>query len=212
MRLRLLLVAFTLVVCGISPALAQPADPVGPFAVDVRGLTTGLPTASGWVPAVPEGTVVPSRGYGLDFGIHVYPFQLGPARVGFGGALTFARGTAPTDTVEGREEVVTRSSTLAPQISFNFGHRQGWSHLSFGYGLAKVTSDASGGLLAPVTADPGWGGAFNFGGGARWFLSEHFGVGFDVRWHKLGSRDATATSAAVPRTTLFQIAVGVTVH
>jgi hypothetical protein len=211
MRIRRLLAAIALLVCSALPALAQSSDPVGPFVVDARGLMASLPTAEGWVPALPAGTIVASRGFGLDLGAHAYPLRLGPARIGVGGALTFARGTGTTGTVEGTQEVITRSGTLAPQFSFNFGHRQGWSHLSFGYGLAKVSSDASGGELA-ATSDSGWVGAINFGGGARWFISEHIGVGFDARWHKLGSRDATATSPAAPRTTLFHLAVGISVH
>lgn len=201
-----------MLVCHASGATAQPSEPVGPFVIDARGLMASLPTSEGWVPTLPTGAIVPSRGYGLDLGAHVYPVRWGPARIGFGAALTYARGTSTTNTVEGSAEVITRTSTLAPQISFNFGHRLGWSHLSFGYGEAKVSSEAGGGGLSPLTADSGWGGAINFGGGARWFVSDHFGVGFEARWHKLGSRDGTTTSLAAVRTTLFHLAVGVSVH
>jgi hypothetical protein len=201
-----------LIVCAATPAAAQSPDPVGPFVVDMRGLMAGLPTTVGWVPTLPAGTIVPAKGYGFDIAAHAYPLQWGPARVGVGAALTFARGTATTDTVEGSSEVVTRSTTLAPQISFNFGHRLGWSHLSFGYGAAKVSSDVTGALQPSATADSGWGGAINFGGGARWFVTEHVGVGFDARWHRLGSRDASATSAAAPRATLFHLGVGIAIH
>jgi len=178
MRRLILFAAMALLACGATSVQAQPAEPVGPFAVDARGLMAGLPTIEGWVPALPAGSIVASRGYGFDLGAHVYP----------------------------------RSGTLAPQISFNFGHRDGWSHISFGYGLGKVSSEASGGGLTPTTVDQGWGGAINFGGGARWFITRHLGVGFDARWHKLGSREATATSPAAIRTTLFQLGVGVTIH
>jgi hypothetical protein len=204
--------AFLLIVCPVTAAVAQPSEPVGPFVADVRGLMAGLPTTVGWVPTLPAGTIVPSKGYGLDIGAHVYPLQWGPARVGFGAALTFARGTGTNDAVEGSSEVVTRSNTLAPQISFNFGRRLGWSHLSFGYGAAKVASEVSGGIQSASTVEAGWGGAINFGGGARWFLTEHVGVGFEARWHRLGARDASATSVEAPRTTLFHLAVGVSVH
>ena len=66
--------------------------------------------------------------------------------------------------------------------------------------------------MLAATADSGWMGALNFGGGARWFISEHVGFGFDVRWHRLGGRDASGTSVAVPGTTLFHVGVGVSVH
>lgn len=208
---RLLLASWMLLLCAGS-AYAQAKEPVGPFVVDVRGLMAGLPTAEGWLPTLPTGTIVPSRGYGLDIGAHVYPLQWGPTRVGFGGAYTIARGTA-TATVEGTPDVTTRTGTVAPQVSLNFGHRLGWSHLSMGYGVAKVSSDSTAvGLEPAATVDSGWGGALNFGGGARWFITEHLGVGFEARWHLLSSRDASATSAGAPSTTLFHLAVGVSLQ
>ena len=203
-----------LLLCGAAgPVSAQAQDPVGPFVVDVRGVMAGLPTSEGWAPALPAGTVIPSRGFGLEGGAHVYPVQWGPVRLGFGAAVTFARGKAATETVEGTPEVITRSSTFAPQLSFNFGHRLGWSYLSAGYGAAKVSSESTAiGLQPATTFDPGWGGAMSFGGGARWFLTDHLGFGFEARWHVLGSRQASAASAAAPRATLFHLAVGISVH
>lgn len=204
--------AFWILLLGAGSVSAQTKEPVGPFVVDARGVMAGLPTTEGWLPTLPTGTVVPSRGFGLDVGAHVYPLQWGPARLGFGGAFTLARGTASA-TVEGTPDVTTRSSTLAPQVSFNFGHRQGWSHLSVGYGAAKLSSESTAvGELAAASVDRGWGGALNVGGGARWFLSEHLGVGFEARWHRLSGRDASGTSAAAPRTTLFHLSVGVSLH
>ena len=201
-----------MVLLGAGPALAQTKEPVGSFVVDARGVMAGLPTTEGWLPTLPTGTVVPSRGFGLDVGGHVYPLQWGPARLGFGGAFTLAQGTASA-TVEGTPDVTTRSSTVAPQVSFNFGHRQGWSHLSIGYGAAKVSSESTAvGEVAAASVDHGWGGAMNVGGGARWFLTEHLGVGFEARWHRLSGRDASGTSAAAPRTTLFHLSVGVSLH
>ena len=193
-------------------AFAQAPDPVGPYVIDARGLMAGLPTQEGWVPTLPAGTVVPSRGFGLEGGGHVYPVRWGLVRLGFGAALTFARGTA-TATVEGTPDVVTRSTTFAPQLSFNFGHRLGWSYLSAGYGAAKVVSEAAAVGTAPATTqDAGWGGAMNIGGGARWFVNERFGVGFEARWHLMSSRLDSAASLAAPRATLFHLAVGLSIH
>jgi hypothetical protein len=197
---------------GASQAFAQAPEPVGPYVVDFRGHMAGLPIEVGWVPVLPTGTVVPSRGFGLEGGGHVFPVSMGPARIGFGAALTVARGTASA-TVEGTPDVVTKSTTLAPQLSFNFGHRLGWSYLSAGYGAAKVVSESSNvGSLPGVTADSGWGGALNIGGGARWFLTERVGVSFEARWHLLSARDAPATSVAPGGTTLFHLAVGLSIR
>lgn len=195
-----------------APAFAQASDPVGPYVIDVRGLMAGLPTQQGWLPVLPAETSVPSRGFGLEGGAHVYPVRWGKVQVGFGAALTYARGTA-TATAEGTPDIVTKSTTFAPQMSFNFGHRLGWSHLSAGYGAAKVVGESTAVAAQPAaTQDSGWGGAINFGGGARWFIGEHFGVGFEARWHLVSSRAATATAVGAPRATLFHLAVGVSVH
>lgn len=207
-----ILCAVVLLLVWAGRAFAQAPDPVGPFVIDVRGLMAGLPTQQGWVPLLPADTSVPSRGFGLEGGGHVYPVRWGPVQVGFGAALTVARGTA-TATIEGTPDIVTRSTTFAPQMSFNFGHRLGWSHLSVGYGAAKVVSESAAVAgQAATTQDSGWGGAINFGGGARWFIADHIGVGFEARWHLLSSRTGAATTLAAPRATLFHLAVGLSVH
>jgi hypothetical protein len=209
MRLLWCLVVITF---GTGPAFAQTADPVGPFVIDARGLMAGLPTQQGWVPPLPGETSVPSRGFGLEAGGHVYPVRWGGVQLGFGAALTLARGTA-TATVEGTPDIVTRSTTFAPQVSFNFGHRLGWSHLSAGYGAAKIVSESTAVDAQPAgIQDSGWGGAINFGGGARWFVTDHVGFGFEARWHLLSSRTATASTLAAPRATLFHLAVGLSIH
>lgn len=195
-----------------SPAFAQTSDPAGPYVIDVRGLMAGLPTQQGWLPVLPADTSVPSRGFGLEAGGHVYPLRLGAVQLGFGAAMTFARGTA-TATAEGAPDIVTKSTTFAPQVSFNFGHRLGWSHLSAGYGAAKIVGESTAVPTQPAAIqDSGWGGAINFGGGARWFIGDHFGVGFEARWHLLSSRAATAPTVAAPRATLFHLAVGLSIH
>jgi hypothetical protein len=210
--MRRLVLALCLVTLVATAAQAQPSEPVGPFVIDVRGLMAGLPTDAGWIPALPQGTIVPSRGFGLEGGAHVYPVQWGPVRLGLGAALTMARGTAKA-TATGTPDVVTKTTTFAPQLSFNFGHRQGFSYLSAGYGAAKVASDATAvGTTPALTSDSGWSGAMNIGGGARWFISEHFGVGFEARWHRLSAQDAVGGRLAAPRATLFHLAVGISVH
>lgn len=200
-----------LAVCATSAA-AQPPDPVGPFVVDARGIMNGLPTTAGWTPTLPTDSVVPSRGFGLEGGGHVHLTKLGAATVGVGATYAWARGTA-APLVDTAPEVQTRVTMLTPQLSFNFGHRLGWSYLSAGYGAVKVVSESAAITGVPAaTADSGWSGAINFGGGARWFITDHLGVGFDARWHRLGSREATATTPAAARATMFRLAVGISVQ
>jgi hypothetical protein len=143
--------------------------PPGPiFVVDVRGATSGIPTSSGLYPTVPEGSSVPSRGFGYDVGGHVYLFNLGAARVGLGVSVIGVRGTAT--------DATATMNVLAPQISFNFGTSDGWSYLSVGAGTARVNAEATGASSA-----------INAGGGARWFIKRHIGVGFDLRLHRIAA-------------------------
>ena len=147
-----------------SPVEAQSLTPgrPGPFVIDVRGATSGIPASPGLYPDLGDQFVVPSRGFGLDIGGHVYLFDLGPARLGIGVNYIHVRGTAP----DGNATL----QTIAPQLSFNFGTSDGWSYVSVGAGPAKVNAVESASSSA-----------INAGGGARWFLNRHVAVGFDVR-------------------------------
>ena len=85
-----------------APASAQglPAAPPGPFAIDVRGTTIGMPQAFGFYPEMPSETLVPARGFGLDAGAHVYFGRLGPGRLGVGANIVEARGTTGSTGVD----------------------------------------------------------------------------------------------------------------
>jgi hypothetical protein len=157
--------------------------PPGPYVIDVRGVTTGIPAAPGLYPDLDGSFVVPARGFGGDVGAHVYPFGLGPSRVGIGVNFIHVRGSAT--------DANTIVQIVAPQISFNFGTSNGWSYLSAGVGPARVEAGAT----ASVSA-------VNAGGGARWFLNQHVAVGFDVRVYRLAADgdvmpSATTLSASV---------------
>jgi hypothetical protein len=152
----------------------------------------------------------------------VYTFPIGPARLGFGVDLMRARGTARTDasaveTTSTSTSTATATSTfdaamtvttIAPQLSFNFGTHEGWSYLSGGYGISTTHAE--------VNIPDSFGGesgsrdrrtpALNFGGGARWFLQEHLAVGFDVRFHRLLAKNA------VPTTQMVGLSVGVSLR
>ncbi|MGE0461445.1 MAG: hypothetical protein AB7Q16_08755 [Vicinamibacterales bacterium] len=210
--MRALSLVFLLLAVCAPPAAAQPKDPIGPFVVDLRGVVLGLPTSAGWTPSLPADAVVPSRGFGLEGGAHAHLKKLGAATFGVGATYSWARGTASALT-ESVPDVTTRATMFSPQLSFNFGHRLGWSYLSAGYGGVKVVSESAAMTGVPAAAaDSGWVGAINFGGGARWFISERLGIGFDARWHRLSSRDATANAPAAARATMFRLAMGISVQ
>jgi len=77
---------------------------------------------------------------------------------------------------------------LTPQISFNFGTRNGWSYISAGAGRTAIVAKTTGAITGRREAEPVT--AVNVGGGARWFIKTHFGVGFDIRFHMVGSGTA----------------------
>ena len=210
-------------VVTLAPAsigFAQQAKQPLPIAVvDVRAASVGLPTAEGWTPPVPDGTLIPGRNYGLDAGAHVYVLRGRRVALGFGAALVIAGGTtSPPEAPAGSTpntapEVSTRVRMLAPQFSINFGHRFGWSYLSAGLGLARVSSDVSRALTpaSPTAVEFGWSQSINYGGGARWFINEHIAVNLDLRWHTLPSMAATATQPATRRDSLVVAGGGISI-
>ena len=201
-----------------STSLAQQKERIAPFVADLRLTSSSLPSEAGWTPTVPTGTVAPTRGLGVELGAHVNVIRLRAIAIGVGGTWLVARSTAsppePTGTPATPTQipaVTTRVSAFAPQVSLNFGHSLGWSYLSVGLGRTKVESEAvlAGTDFTPRVSD--WVKTLNYGGGARWFLNDHFGVGFDLRWHKISIVPATATHPGAPRASLFAIGAGVVV-
>ena len=207
-------------VIGLSSAsaFAQAKEPIARFVVDARGASAGLPTEPGWTPVVPADTQLPSRALGFDLGAHVFPIRIKSAAIGIGATWGLARGrTKPPEIPPGTTtpivqspEVTTRTTSLAPQVSLNFGHSLGWSYLSAGLGQTRVESEARAvtGTIQYTPRDSGWTKTINFGGGARWFVNDHIGVSFDLRWHKLSIVAASNTHPGAPRASLFTAAVG----
>jgi hypothetical protein len=136
-----------------SPAAAQDdaPGPPGPFVVDVRGAFSSLSTDRRLSALLPSAANPPTRGLGLDIGVHVYPVSIGPARVGFGAAIVRAAGerapvegraaTSSTSAVAALPGVSTTFTALVPQVSLNFGSDSGWSYLSAGVGRSSVRNE-----------------------------------------------------------------------
>ena len=204
--------AIVLAIAVLTPAAssAQVSAP-GPYVIDLRGAMSGAPGSASFYPPVPTAIRVPQRAFGFGGGAHLYRFRIGAARLGFGIDLMRARGTARTDTSQvetasttdaaatGTFDAAMTVTTIAPQLSFNFGTHDGWSYLSGGYGASTTHAEVS----VPASFG-GEGGsrnrrtsALNFGGGARWFLREHLAVGFDVRFHRLLARNGVPSTQSV---------------
>ena len=219
--------------CSGVPAAAQIAapGPPGPFVVDVRGAIAGIPRDAAIFPAVPAGTETPSHGTGIVVGAHIYPLRLGPMRIGIGASAVRLRATASpappdsesestssaTSTVATAPDVDATFTTIAPELSLNFGSAQGWSYIRAGAGRATLTTGTSafGGGQSGISAtgaqvlDGGRRSSVNVGGGARWFTSAHLAFSFDVRVHIVSGGVAGESGQAVPRVTIFVASAGV---
>jgi hypothetical protein len=184
---------------GISPG------PPGPFVVDIRGATIGLPQAAGFYPVLPQETAVPARGFGLETGAHVYFLQLGPGRLGAGASLLYLRGTA--------DGVSMTARLVAPQVSINFGTSNGWSYISGGAGAGhlrgRLNGDDGG---AGVSRSSGGRMTINVGGGARWFVSRHIGIGFDLRAHRIAGDAGSPGEIGTPAAFVASASVGLSLR
>jgi hypothetical protein len=171
---------------------------------DVRATTTGVPSEIGFYPTLPFDVLVPARAFGADLGAHVYAGRLGPGRLGFGGSVILARATQA-------ESVVMRALLVAPQVSLNFGSPRGWSYVSGGAGVSRMTGRFRDGDGVTTERSSGTLSAINFGGGARWFISSRLAFTFDLRLHRIGGTtgsDGVSTSTA----TLGSASVGLSVR
>ena len=196
------------VVIATAQAAAQTTMPPGPWALDVRGVTSPVPTDAAFYPPL-AATSVPSRGFGADFGAHVYLWNVKLARIGVGANFVVVRSAvrAPVSATEGEtadapatQRVTLNMRMLAPQVSANFGTRDGWSYLSAGVGIASVATEAAD--VMPGENESGRLRAVNFGGGARWFITERLAFAFDVRAHRL------AAGSGSPKTSVLAVGAG----
>ena len=181
-----------LVAASVASAQVEPGPP-GPWVVDLRGVTVPLPSDSRFLPGLASGTVVPGRAFGFDVGARWFGKALGPARIAVGVDATWARGT----TVESRTSprVLETFVRVTPDVSFNFGTRNGWSYLSLGGGVARVAGRIERAGVTTALESSGAVPEVHGGAGARWFMSDHLAVGFDLRLHQLFAGSHTPPSS-----------------
>jgi hypothetical protein len=198
--LRSALYAIAAVVALAPGAAAQEREkePIGRFVADVRVALPRFPDDAPTATALGvTAEHLPSRGLGLAAGVHIYPVRLGRVALGLGGEWVISRGTRTLDPeTEGAVSgppVRTGFSALSPQVSLNFGGRNGWSYLSGGIGWAGFTTELE---AAPVADASGRTRAINYGGGARWFAQEHLAFTFDLRFYRINPQDAGALRPA----------------
>lgn len=190
--------------------------PIARFVADARGVMANFkkPPALGTALGVDAEQNFPGRGFGLVAGAHVYPLRRKAFALGIGGeVLLRAQGsvTAPPTTEDGPDgpTVTTRMSAISPQVSMNFGRRDGYSYISGGIGSAKLVFERKD---APYADDDESVQTINYGGGARWFAKKHLAFSLDVRFYAIRPQDATAARPAVPRMTVMVLSAGVSVR
>ncbi len=208
-----LAVVMTMAILATGALAQEPEkEPIGRFAIDARVALPRFPEDAATAAALSVTTEnLPSRGLGVATGVNFYPVRLGKVAIGVGGEwLIFSRGRKTLDPeTEGAASgptVTTRFSVLSPQVSLNFGGRDGWSYVSGGIGWAAFTTELE---ASPVADAVGHTRATNFGGGARWFAKEHLAFTFDLRFYRINPQNAAAGRPAYDGRRMMVFSVGV---
>jgi hypothetical protein len=207
-----------IVLVGARPARAQDPPPRIPwFVVDLHGSVPRFPSDD---PVLAESrgmpaTELPGRGLGVQVGVHLYPLRWRAVTFGLGGELAASRARktpqASSETLLFSEE---RYTSIAPQLSFNFGNGNGWSYLSGGIGQSMWSLVPAG--LVSTAQDSERLKTINYGGGARWFIKSHVAFSFDVRLYAINPglpfvRADGKQLPGSPRTTLMVIGAGMSI-
>jgi hypothetical protein len=192
-----------------SPAAAQAPSRPGPWTLDFRGVTSPVPEDQAFYPRLDPSARIPERGFGIDAGAHVYVLNVGMSRLGLGAQFINVRAvTEPlvssTTTGTGTPAAAGQSVQLdlriiTPQVSFNFGSREGWSYVSGGIGTTEVVTKTAGVITGRRESERLR--SLNVGGGARWFLKPHLAVGFDLRLHRIPEGSAGQIEETPPPAT-----------
>ena len=191
-----------------SNALAQQREPIGRFVADLRGSfvpykqNVDLAFAHGYDPRV-----TPSVGVGFEAGGHFYFFRWRVITFGIGASYHGSLGDRSAGENDPDPDGPTLRKTFtafAPQLSFNFGGRDGWSYISAGPGTSRFS-------LFPLNQDRAVqrrANTLNYGGGARWFVKEHLAFSIDLRFYAISPLLETATEPGSPRMTVMTLNIG----
>lgn len=207
--------AFLFCLAVASPAAAQQKEPIGPFAIDLRGaMARHKAEPSVATDLKVNAANLPTRTLGLAAGVHFYPLRSRRVTLGLGGNFVTTRGSKSIEVDDAAGQPVKgpvvrrRFTTFSPEISLNFGHRSGWSYVSGGmFGRSKLYLERED---APVSGAP-YRTTLNYGGGARWFNTSHVAFSVDFRWYSVAEQAASAGRIAQPRTTLLVLSGGISI-
>ena len=206
--LRVYLVASWTVLGVSATAAAQIDEPIGRFVTDLRGSVASfgqnadLAFSRGFDPSL-----TPSTGLGFQAGAHLYLYRWRTITFGVGANFHTSVGNRPAreDDLDPNGPTLRKKFTsFSPQLSFNFGGRDGWSYLSGGIGTSRLSLfPLSEGEPPPRSAD-----TLNYGGGARWFVKDHLALSLDLRFYAISPLEPTDTEPGSPRMTIMVLNIG----
>lgn len=198
-----------------APAAAQQKEPLPPFVADLHGIfarhknepsvATELGVTAGNLPA---------HSFGLVGGGHVYLLRGHTVTLGLGATLLVGGGhntletTAADGTVTTGPTVDRHFRSVNPELSLNFGHKNGWSYISGGFGgRSRLYVD----LKDKPASDAPSRATLTYGAGARWFTNDHIAFSVEVRWYSVAEQPANPATNVVlePRTTLMVLSGGI---
>lgn len=193
-----------------APASAQPPEePIGWYVVDVRGSVVPFPRnvelaeARGLRPPDTPGT-----GRGFDIAAHVYPLRIWIVTFGIGASYHVSAASQAAGEFSPMPDgppVRKDFTAISPQLSFNFGTRDGWSYLSGGIGRSRLSlyTEGSGAPEQPTA------NTLNYGGGVRWFTSDRLAFTIDARFYAISPLEEGNGTPRSPRMTQMTLNVGV---
>jgi len=205
--------AMLMTLLAARPTLAQDPPPrIGPFVVDLHATVPRFPQDLELAQSRGMNLAeLPGSGLGVRAGAHVYPLRWRAITFGIGGEFATGRARQTPQAAQTTVRPATeRLTTMAAQLSFNFGTGNGWSYISGGLGRSTWAVVPKG--QEGFAADSETLKTITYGGGARWFMKSHVGFSFDVRFFAINP--GTPFFAGVfgsPRTTLVVIGAGVSV-
>ena len=208
--------------CLLIPTTAAAQDPtpplppiderIAPFVVDARITLPRFKSSAAVADSIGvTESDLPGRGLGLVVGAHVYAVRVRSFALGIGGEWML-RSSASNTIAPAIEDgpdgptIVTRMTSISPQVSLNFGRRNGYSYLTGGYGFGSLTTELEDDPVADAETNPK---IMNYGGGARWFLRKHLAFALDLRFYKIGAQEAAVERPAYPASTTMVFSAGI---
>ncbi len=193
----------------VAPTTAQPPqEPIGLYVIDLQGsfvpFSRNVELAENRDLNPPD---TPGAGAGYQVGAHIYPFRWHVITFGIGASfhasLADQRPGERSPNPEG-PTLRKRFTAVAPQLSFNFGGRDGWSYLSGGIMPSRLS-------LFPLNAETPeqrTSGTLNYGGGVRWFINDRVAFSIDLRLYAISPIEQVGDTPGSPRMTQMTLNVG----